>query len=620
MLLDLAAAQDWRAYRFVVVGSGFAGLFLAEKLASHGRVLVIEAGPLDEHMALGRGYYDVQSTGIPTPALGARLSAFGGTSNHWTGQSRPFSPTIFGNRSHLGIAGWPITYREYAAYLPEAQAWLNLPPSYDLPDRPGIESGLLEGMPGLTTQRFFSSLPLLHLGYQGTRERFIDNPAIDVLVDTRVIDLELDPGGTRVAALQVARADGSRHRIPAETVLLAAGGIENARLMLWAGRKYQRGNPLLGGPNELTGKYYSEHPVFLPAEIYYDHRLDLSQAMLREFDQQLPQFFLWMPEDEMLERHRLTRFGVLHYDQGLSLDPSETADLDAPYLSASQRYKVSIPAFKFEQTPHTGSFVGLSDLKDRDGTALPRVHWALTGDDFDRFRRATLLFCGLISQRGHARVRLRPQYRTEDWSALVPTLSSHHLGTTRMAHATAHGVVDTDSRVFGIANLYVAGASVFPHGDFLNPTLNFLALAARLADHLTGSTSSDCTVYRFGAGRPWSHLLGEGWSGTEERGRWTEAPLARITVPRAGLRGFRIYGTGFRKAGVTVSANGRQVFSGTVEQLANNRYPEFTSTDFPSGETFELVFSFTNLVTPAQLGESDDGRLLGYFIQWLEVW
>ena len=46
------------------------------------------------------------------------------------------------------------------------------------------------------------------------------------------------------------------------------------------------------------------------------------------------------------------------------------------------------------------------------------------------------------------------------------------------------GVVDGDCKVFGLDNLFVAGSSVFPNGDYVNPTLNLVALAGRLADHV----------------------------------------------------------------------------------------------------------------------------------------
>ena len=46
------------------------------------------------------------------------------------------------------------------------------------------------------------------------------------------------------------------------------------------------------------------------------------------------------------------------------------------------------------------------------------------------------------------------------------------------------GVVDANSKVHGVANLHVAGSSVFPTYGSSNPTLNLVALALRLGDHL----------------------------------------------------------------------------------------------------------------------------------------
>jgi choline dehydrogenase-like flavoprotein len=58
------------------------------------------------------------------------------------------------------------------------------------------------------------------------------------------------------------------------------------------------------------------------------------------------------------------------------------------------------------------------------------------------------------------------------------------MGTTRMAESPGRGVVDSDCRVFGLENLYVAGSSVFPTSGLANPTLTLVALALRLGDRL----------------------------------------------------------------------------------------------------------------------------------------
>lgn len=60
----------------------------------------------------------------------------------------------------------------------------------------------------------------------------------------------------------------------------------------------------------------------------------------------------------------------------------------------------------------------------------------------------------------------------------------HHIGTTRMHPNPRYGVVDVNCKVHDLANLYIAGSSVFPTGGAANPTLTIAALALRLADHI----------------------------------------------------------------------------------------------------------------------------------------
>ena len=60
----------------------------------------------------------------------------------------------------------------------------------------------------------------------------------------------------------------------------------------------------------------------------------------------------------------------------------------------------------------------------------------------------------------------------------------HHMGALRMSASPEDGIVDVNSRLHGVDNLYIAGSAVFPTGGYANPTLTIVALALRLADHL----------------------------------------------------------------------------------------------------------------------------------------
>ena len=134
-----------------------------------------------------------------------------------------------------------------------------------------------------------------------------------------------------------------------------------------------------------------------------------------------------------------------------------------------------------EQSPNPDSRVEL--LAERDALGVPRasLRWQLADLDLRSYERAQELFGASLEQAGLGQVftLLAPDEVPVDLHA-----ASHHMGTTRMHPSPRHGVVNEDSRVHGVANLSVAGSSVFPTGGFANPTLTILALALRLAEHL----------------------------------------------------------------------------------------------------------------------------------------
>ena len=80
---------------------------------------------------------------------------------------------------------------------------------------------------------------------------------------------------------------------------------------------------------------------------------------------------------------------------------------------------------------------------------------------------------------GQGRVRVN-----NDRIYLQAAGEGHTLGTTRMGDNPSSSVVDSDCRVHGYDNFFVAGSSVFPSGGYANPTLTIVALALRLAETL----------------------------------------------------------------------------------------------------------------------------------------
>jgi hypothetical protein len=607
MLIEFDERHDWAQYDVVIAGAGRAGLLIAEKLSRTAKVLVLEAGDARGDADFGKGFYELESTGRYTEPLGTRITGVAGTAHQWSPQSLALSPTVFDNRGD--IAGWPIRYEEFAHYLPDAFEWMRLPAPSALPDTT-LLGGLLTGHAGLSEVRFVHALP----NPQYVPEliaRFAAMPNVDIL---SVSEILLADGNRSVAALEfVDRRTGRRHLLPVKRLVLAGGGIENARLLLWSGRRYTAGNPLLGGPNELTGRGYMEHPMAWPFEIYLDRRIDLTLATLTLHDKGGYQFALTL-SDALLAKHHLPRFAVSllgTYDAPAGENGPHGAD--DRYRAGARDYVMHLPVVQLEQAPCEQSFVALSEKRDAYGDPIARLHWDIRPADIEAYRRAALLFAGVLSQHGVARVKLRPEYCGEDWSAIQYGRGHHHMGTTRMAHAPTAGVVDTDCRVFGIANLYVAGSSVFPNADMANPTANLLTLAARLAAHLERSPPSVARTLRMVAGDESTQILRSGWSAPEWQGVWSDGDRAEIEIDPRGATKLRFHGHAYSGARLRLVVDGRELFSGRARYLFNAQF------EIDSGRPLRLVFEFDELTTPKQAGENDDTRRLGVFVTWIDL-
>jgi choline dehydrogenase-like flavoprotein len=68
--------------------------------------------------------------------------------------------------------------------------------------------------------------------------------------------------------------------------------------------------------------------------------------------------------------------------------------------------------------------------------------------------------------------------------------NDHMMGGCTMGLSPEDSVVDPNLRAFGHDNLYICDASVFPTSGGSQPSQTIIALAARLADHLSSKATS----------------------------------------------------------------------------------------------------------------------------------
>jgi choline dehydrogenase-like flavoprotein len=138
---------------------------------------------------------------------------------------------------------------------------------------------------------------------------------------------------------------------------------------------------------------------------------------------------------------------------------------------------------QIETVPNPHSRVTLSKKKDNLGVNKLTLDWRLTQQDLNSFRKFQETLFNFLQING---INMRVFNHELDEAGWPVTMISgkHHMGTTRMHSDPKKGAVDPNCRVHGVANLFIAGSSVFPTSGQANPMLTIVALAIRLAEHV----------------------------------------------------------------------------------------------------------------------------------------
>ena len=506
-----------------IVGGGAVGITLARELVGAPfRVVLLESGGVRFDQRPQRLYVG-DNVGLPNYATAhSRFRAFGGSTTRWPGQCRPFDPIDFETRDWVPHSGWPFDRAHLEPWYRRAGAVCRLSGDHFEP------ATWLDGAPTLPLGGDELDPVVFQFGhptdfgriYRGELEAAAN---VETLLDANAVEIVPDGNCREVHAVAVQTFSGRRFQVRARAVVLACGGIENARLLLASNRRAPAG---LGNEHDLVGRFFMDHPYLTtgylaaadPAHAHGLHVIEtfkrvgweqrahlgyaLAESVLRRerlngctayfirrlHSETAPEHFspggkslAHLREvltdkvpDQQIGRH-LRNVALGYRDVGITLS-RRAADLVRPKRCLALRI---IP----EATPCPDSRVTLSDERDELGIPRVRVDWRLNPDDRRGLDRLRAALAAAVRQRGLGTLVDDPSEDETGWPTSMMG-GKHHIGTTRMHVDPKQGVVDPDCRVHGLANLYVAGSSVFPTSGYANPTLTIVALALRLADHL----------------------------------------------------------------------------------------------------------------------------------------
>ncbi|MDJ0648658.1 MAG: GMC family oxidoreductase [Xenococcaceae cyanobacterium MO_188.B19] len=482
----------------VVVGSGIAGAEIATHLARHGQdVILIESGREKFDSSI-QGLNDVIFTGkrhrelnpnsyyhqyLPPELRGvSRVRQFGGTSNVWTGKWKYLQSSDFEPREWVPNSGWPIDFTDVLEHYRSAAqdyGFGDLEAEAMRPEIVKFRAKIAEN--GLKMSSFYwEQTPTRTAIRFGSEMRRSDN--IRVILGITATELKLDDSCQRVTEVVCRSLEGKELVVEGQTVILATGAFESARLLLASDSQLPNG---IGNQYDLVGRFYTDHPKHHTGTLKPD-------SLTEEYAHELqyapkPRFCVCFALDDATQE----KYKLLEHVLYLKPIYERTRDRlwrvlrggspvrDNNGVIAAYRVK-----FVTEQVPQKSSCLKLATELDALGQRKLEVDWNFTEQDHYSIAKTLELLTHRFAEAKLGRF----QFGDKPPKLENMTDAAHQMGTTRMGNSLQEGVVDTDCKVFGTENLYVASSAVFPTGPSYSPTFTILALARRLGQHLLQKT------------------------------------------------------------------------------------------------------------------------------------
>ncbi len=494
----------------VVIGTGAGGAPLTAKLAVNGRsVVALEAGPAfdahhhtpDEPTAQELYWLHERLSGGGTPqAFGGNNSGtgLGGSLLHYGA----FLPRMDKRDFHLysetgkGV-DWPFGAEELQPYVEEVEAFIGVsgPQSYPwdaqrhyaypplAPNKAALKMrqacdnvGLrhADGPVAVITKQHQQphfgqreacvNCGACHQGCRNGSKSGVDNTYLplarahgaELRTGCMVTGFERDSQG-RITAV-IYQRNGKEERQKCKAVVLAAGAVETARLLLH--------NDLANSSGQV-GRNYMTH---ISTQVWgvFDEEirpnkgypsLTISEDMLRPKDADFAGGYL------------LQSLGMMPLTWAANLVRADGRRGEALSKTlAAYNYSAGI-GMHGETLPRDENRVTLSDEKDAFGLPKPRIDHTYGPNEEAMHRHASRLMVKMWESIGAKDIR-------------VISRAAHMIGTCRMGKDAGSSVVNPYGRSFDIANLWISDHSTFPSAGAANPALTIMALSLRTADAL----------------------------------------------------------------------------------------------------------------------------------------
>ncbi len=442
---------------------------------------------------------------------GLNAYAFGGGTRLWQGMAWRFFPedfameSLYGNPEGAALADWPISYDDLAPYYTRAEWELGVageegaltartPRSkgYPMPamgSEPAREllSGAAErlGWSSGAIPLAINSVPAAGrpacvrcsscVGHacpveakNGAHNTFLPRALAtgntDIVFDAEAVLVRDTPGGASVEVMTDCSGQPELRTVRADVVVVAAGAVESARLLLASG---------LG--NDQLGRYL------------HDHRFVTLRC---EVDQPL--------KNGLGPGHSIATLDHVHADSipwggGVLVDLMSVLPLTSAIdpTDGVPRWGAAHKQWMRDRRPHAFGVFGMGQEvpTQTSGVTLAGVsdRWGKPGARLLKsVHPASRQVEDGMADYGSRWLRAAGAHdiRRQRGGATASAAGEHSCGTARMSDDPATGATDRHGRLWGSSRIVVCDSSLHPTNGSVNPTLTIVANAMRVAEHL----------------------------------------------------------------------------------------------------------------------------------------
>ncbi len=525
MILDFASDTEilQQGADVCIVGAGAAGITLAVELAGQGqRVLLLESGGREAE-ASQEVFNGIERNGqsFKAPHAG-RFRVLGGTTTRWGGQISELDAEDFSRREWVPGSGWPIAKSTLQPYYQRALQAEGLHPVI-LEDREvWRRAGMSEPVFSDAVQAYFTRW-CPEPNFARLHRAAFDAPNLCVVLHATACALLFDAETQSIQGVHCRNLLGREQVFHAEKYVFCLGMMETINLLL---QPLEQGAIAPWQQNPWLGRSVQSHIDYNAAKVFPLDWKKIEQVFPnlyldgRKYHPKLHATPQWQREEKVLNiagaisfitlgdvevdmrQLKTTARNLLRRDwQALDVRATLPAMRRLPMLARlaysfygshraywprNAQYWLRVHC---EQEPLAESRMTLSAERNALGMVRSRLDWRISPLEWKTIRRFAALAQRDLQNAGLARLELQPELAQEDgYRSLTFDDSYHWMSGTRMAVDSRDGVVDTNLRLHGVRNAYVCSHSVFPSSGYANPVHTLLALALRLADHLTESS------------------------------------------------------------------------------------------------------------------------------------